>query len=284
MKKSSKLVYNKDCTKPILSIIIVTYNSKEDILNCIESIQNSTCMPYEIIIVDNDSSDGTQNYLREIEKQYHIRIIFNSRNLGFSVSTNQGIKASHGEYLVLLNPDTIVTKDWAWHLMLHFSEKTGAVGPVSNYVAGIQKVEFYLKENVKSVNIEQLADKIYMWNQNNSKETKLLIGFCLMLRRKIIDKIGMLDENLFLGSDDLEYSFRLRANGFNLLVATDTFIFHKGQASFDSEPSEKMKILTQQSQDELYTKLERDFSPKPVPSSIELWGIDWFKPSQLNNK
>ena len=122
IKKSPKLVYNKDCTKPILSIIIVTYNSKEDIFNCIDSIQKSTCMPYEIIIVDNDSSDGTQNYLREVEKQYHIRIIFNSRNLGFSVSTNQGIKASHGEYLVLLNPDTIVTKDWAWHLMLHFSE------------------------------------------------------------------------------------------------------------------------------------------------------------------
>ena len=63
---SSKLVFNKYYTKPILSIIIVTYNSQEDISNCIESIQKSTCMPYEIIIVDNNSSDGTQNYLREM--------------------------------------------------------------------------------------------------------------------------------------------------------------------------------------------------------------------------
>tara|TARA_Y100001934_G_C12152469_1_gene677976 strand:- start:161 stop:886 length:726 start_codon:yes stop_codon:yes gene_type:complete len=241
-------------------------------------------MPYEIIIVDNDSSDATKKYLKEIENNYHIKIIFNSRNLGFSASTNQGIKASHGEYIVLLNPDTIVTKDWAWNLMQHFDNDTGAVGPLSNYVAGLQKFEFYLRENVDSLNIDQLADKLYIWNQTNSVETKLLIGFCLMLRRKIIDKIGMLDENLFLGSDDLEYSFRLRANGFNLLVATDTFVFHKGQASFDSEPSEKMKNLTQQSQDSLYTKLERAFSPKPVPSSLELWGMDWFKPTQLQNK
>lgn len=283
-EKCIKLVYNKEYTNPILSIIIVTYNSQEDIHRCVESIQKSTSMPYEIIIVDNDSSDGTKKYLREIKNNYHIRIIFNSRNLGFSASTNQGIKESHGEYIVLLNPDTIVTKDWAWNLMQHFDNETGAVGPLSNYVAGMQKFEFYLKENVDSVNIDQLANNLYVWNQNNSVETKLLIGFCLMLRREIIDRIGMLDENLFLGSDDLEYSFRLRANGFKLLVAADTFVFHKGQSSFDSEPSEKMKNLTQQSQDALYSKLERAFSPKPVPSSLELWGMDWFKPTQLRDK
>ena len=113
-------------------------------------------------------------------------------------------------------------------------------------------------------------------------ETKLLIGFCLMLRREIIDRIGMLDENLFLGSDDLEYSLRLRANGYSLLVATDTFVYHKGQASFDSEPSKKMNDLTQQSQDALYTKLERTFRPDPVPTSLELWGMEWFRPTQLH--
>jgi len=241
-------------------------------------------MPYEIIVIDNNSNDGTRDYLsNEFSNISHIKTILNNENRGFSASTNLGIKASNGDYIVLLNPDTVVTRDWAWHLMLHFDAKTGAVGPVSNYVAGIQKVEFYLKENVNSVDIDQLAEKLYMWNKDNSKQTKLLIGFCLMLRREIIDKIGMLDENLFLGSDDLEYSFRLRANGFKLLVAADTFVFHKGQASFDSEPSEKMKNLTQQSQDALYSKLERAFSPKPVPTSLELWGMDWFKPTQLHN-
>ena len=280
-----KLVFNHNLMRPNLSIIIVTYNSSQDIEKCIQSILKYTCMPYEIIVVDNNSIDGTREYLsNDLPNISHIKTILNNENRGFSASTNLGIKVSKGDYIVLLNPDTIVTKDWAWHLMQHFDNDTGAVGPVSNYVAGIQKFELYLKENVKSVNIDQLADKLYVWNQNNSVETKLLIGFCLMLRREIIDRIGMLDENLFLGSDDLEYSFRLRANGFKLLVAADTFVFHKGQSSFDSEPSEKMKNLTQQSQDALYSKLERAFSPKPVPSSLELWGMDWFKPTQLQNQ
>jgi len=242
-------------------------------------------MPYQIIVVDNNSIDGTREYLsNDLSNMSQIKTILNNENRGFSASSNLGIKVSNGDYIVLLNPDTIVTKDWAWNLMQHFDNKTGAVGPLSNYVAGMQKFEFYLKENVDSVNIDQLAYNLYVWNQNNSVETKLLIGFCLMLRREIIDRIGMLDENLFLGSDDLEYSFRLRANGFKLLVAADTFVFHKGQSSFDSEPSEKMKNLTQQSQDALYSKLERAFSPKPVPSSLELWGMDWFKPTQLRDK
>ena len=281
--QGTQWIYNQDLCRPTLSIIIVTYNSIKDVAKCIASIQKSTIMPYEIIVVDNNSSDGTRDLLRQFENKSYIKAILNNENRGFSASTNLGITASNGDYIVLLNPDTIVTKDWAWRLMLHFDDKTGAVGPVTNYVAGIQKIEFHLKENVDGINIEKLADKLYSWNQNKSKETKLLIGFCLMLRREIIDRIGMLDENLFLGSDDLEYSLRLRANGYKLLAATDTFVYHKGQASFDSEPSQKMNKLTQQSQDALYAKLERTFSPQPVPTSLELWGMDWFKPTQLHN-
>jgi len=266
-----------------ISIIIVTYNSIADVEKCIASIQNSTNLSYELIVIDNNSNDGTRDLLRRLENKRHIKIILNNKNHGFSAASNQGIVASSGDYIVLLNPDTIVTRDWAMRMMLHFDEKTGAVGPVSNYVAGIQKIEFYLKENVNGINLVRLADKLYSWNKNKSVETKLLIGFCLMIRREIINKIGMLDENLFLGSDDLEYSLRLRANGYNLLVATDTFVYHKGQASFDTEPSEKMKRLTQESQDALYAKLKKTFSPNLVPSSLELWDVDWFKPTQMDN-
>lgn len=287
--QGTQWIYDADLCRPALSIIIVTYNSVKDVPKCIASIQKSTSMPYEIIIVDNNSTDGTREFLSELVNNKHINTILNDENHGFSASSNQGISASNGDYIVLLNPDTIVTKDWAWRLMLHFDDKTGAVGPVTNYVAGIQKLELYLIEKISSlqekigeINIENLADKLYSWNKNTSVETKLLIGFCLMLRREIIDKIGMLDENLFLGSDDLEYSLRLRANGYNLLVATDTFVYHKGQASFDSVQSKKVNDLTQQSQDALYAKLERTFRPDPVPTSLELWDMEWFRPTQLH--
>ena len=178
-----------------ISIIIVTYNSISDVEKCIASIQKYTNPPYELIVIDNNSNDGTRDFLSRLENKHQIKIILNKKNHGFSAASNQGIIASSGDFIVLLNPDTLVTKDWAIRMMLHYDDKTGAVGPVSNYVAGLQKIELYLKENVNGIDLKNLADKLFTWNKNKSVETKLLIGFCLMIRREIINKIGMLNFN-----------------------------------------------------------------------------------------
>ena len=273
---------NPTDNRPRVTIVIVTYNSLKDVGQCIESILKNTSVPYEIIAIDNCSVDGTKEFLTELRNKFILKAILNNTNRGFSAATNQGIVGAKGEYIILLNPDTIVTKNWVRHLMQHFDGGTGAVGPISNYVAGKQKIEFYLREWLNGeINIDKLSEYIYLWNEKEGVETKLLIGFCIMLRTAIIDKIGMLDEDLFLGSDDLEYSLRLRAQGYKLKVATDTFIYHKGQASFNTEPSKKMKRLTQESQDALFKKLEIIYGQGMVPSSLELWGMDWFMPTQL---
>jgi len=274
---SSNWEYHQELCKRTISIVIVTYNSLPDIGQCLSSIQAQTNLPHEIIVVDNNSNDGTKELLKELNG---CTVILNNENMGFSRATNEGIKKASGEYIVLLNPDTIVTADWAWHMMLHFKKRVGAVGPISNYVAGLQKMELYLRENLATkLPIEGLAQKYVEWNRGKSLESKLLIGFCLMIPRFVIEQIGMLDEDLFLGSDDLEYSHRLRTNGFKLMVATDTFIYHKGQASFKTEPSYKMKQLTQESQDTLFRKLEKYYGRGKVPSSQELWDMNWFKPT-----
>ena len=275
--ESKKMLPEKNDKK--VSIIVVTYNSVQDIQPCIQSIRSNTNVSHEIIIVDNNSTDGTRQHLKTLE---HATVILNDENNGFAYATNQGIKASTGEYVIFLNPDTLVTRDWAQRMMSHFKAGVGAVGPVSNYVAGLQKVEFYRKEPVTGeIDINKLAEKLYHWNKGKGVETKLLIGFCLMVKKDVIENIGMLDEDLFLGSDDLEYSWRLRNNGYSLVVATDTFIYHKGQSSFKSEPEQKMTQFTQESQDVLYAKLETHYGKGHVPSSSELWGMDWFKPSFL---
>ena len=275
--EGKKMLPEKNDNK--VSIIIVTYNSVQDIQPCIQSIRSNTSISHETIVVDNSSSDGTREYLKT---RKDINVILNNMNNGFSYATNQGIKASKGEYIVLLNPDTIVTKNWASRIISHFKEGVGAVGPVSNYVAGLQKFEFYRREPITGeMNIDTLAEKTYQWNKGKGVETKLLIGFCLMIKRDVMENVGMLNEDLFLGSDDLEYSWRLRNNGYSLVVATDTFIYHKGQSSFKSEPDQKMKQFTQESQDVLYAKLEAHYGKGLVPSSSELWGMDWFKPGAL---
>ncbi|MDY6953410.1 MAG: glycosyltransferase, partial [Thermodesulfobacteriota bacterium] len=259
------------------SIIIVTYNSLADIRKCVDSIVRHTSFPYEIIVVDNVSSDGTQDYLKTLKRA---KVILNATNNGFSRGCNQGIAQARGDYIVLLNPDTMVTQGWDGRLMAHFQESVGAVGPVSNYVAGLQKVELYSDEKPSGhIDIKGLQDSLYQRNRGRSVETKLLIGFCFMIKREVIEDVGMLDEDLFLGNDDLELSLRLRNKGHKLLVATDTFVYHKGQASFQSEPSEKTKRLVQESTDALYRKLQDQYGRDQVPSPQTLWGIDWFKPS-----
>lgn len=278
---------NNNFTHESASIVILTYNSSKTIINCLNSVNNSVRKKDEVIIVDNDSEDDTKKLVEEfITKKKQFRFIQNDENIGFSAGTNVGIKESKNPIVILLNPDTIVSHNWLNNLTAHFnSPDIGAVGPVSNYVAGLQKMELYSKENFAgNPSVDQVA-KIYEENnKGKSIETKLLIGFCLSIRKNVLDKIGYLDENLFLGNDDLELSWRLRENGYKLKVATDTFIFHEGQQSFNTKPNEVTQRLVKESTDALYNKLVEYYNPNSVPSSLELWDMDWFKPSADLNK
>jgi GT2 family glycosyltransferase len=274
----TKWDYHENLCKKTVSIIIVTYNSLNDIKRCLSSIQAETNLPYEVIIIDNNSADGTKDCLKGL-KGFHV--IINDENMGFAKACNQGILAANGEYIVLLNPDTEVTTDWAWKMMLHFRSGVGAVGPVSNYVAGLQKYELYMKSDLGKMDNNEVSKRFYEWNKNRSIETKLLIGFCMMIKRSVMDDIGLLDEDFFLGIEDLEYSWRLRQSGLKLIVATDVFIFHHGQKSFSTVLPEKNRRITQKCQDKLYSKLESFYGKGNVPSSQELWSMDWFRPSQI---
>ncbi|MDL1970809.1 MAG: glycosyltransferase [Candidatus Desulfofervidaceae bacterium] len=271
-----------------LSIIIVTYNSLNDLPSCLKSILLFTSLEhYEIIIIDNNSVDGTKQFLKSFQENqkkasFLIKLIFNEENLGFSKACNQGIKEARGKYIVLLNPDTIVTPDWDKRMIAHFADGVGAVGPVSNYVAGLQNLSVYLQDLppiMDSTAINQISEKMFKQYRGKSIETKLLIGFCLMTRKEILDKLGMLDENLFLGNDDLELSWRLRLNGYKLVVAPDVFVYHKGQASFKTKPSHETEKLVQESTDKLAEKLIKHYGFGNVPLPEELWGINWFRPS-----
>ncbi|MCD6262480.1 MAG: glycosyltransferase, partial [Deltaproteobacteria bacterium] len=121
-----KWVYHEELFKPVLSIVIVTCNSLGYIENCLDSIRTQITIPYEVIIIDNNSSDGTRDFLKGLE---NVKVILNNENKGFSKATNQGIKLVRGEYVVFLNPDTAVTWDICMvRDVLHFNEGVGAVG------------------------------------------------------------------------------------------------------------------------------------------------------------
>lgn len=259
--------------QPLVSIVIVTFNSASTIRTCLNSALGHNQVQSEIIVVDNNSSDKTVSILNEFKGR--IRTISNKKNYGFSFACNLGISNSSGEYVVLLNPDCVVTNGWLDNLIYHFTEDVGAVGPISNYAAGIQNMYLHIEKSLEgNIPVQNLSLRIFNCNRGKSIETKLLIGFCLMISKKAVEKVGLLDENLFLGNDDLDYSLRLREAGFKLLVAADTLIYHKGHISFDTLSSNEKQQMEQLSLDRFYDKLENKYGSGKVPSPTLLWGID----------
>ncbi len=267
-------------SRPSVSIVVVTYNSAATIRACLDSVLKESRPATDLIVIDNASIDETQAILNTTYRD-RAAVILNADNVGFSAACNQGIRASSGEYVVLLNPDTVVTHGWLERLISHIGPDVGAVGPVSDYAADEQNIDRHLPEGApRRMGLGEVSDLLARVNSGKGAETKLLIGFCLMVPRKVFDDVGLLDEELFLGNDDLDLSWRLRLKGYKLLVATDTFVHHEGQVSFKSEAETKTSRLVQESTDRLYAKLEAHYGVGHVPSPLELWGITWFKPTK----
>lgn len=254
------------------SIVIVTRNSAGFLPACLESIvKYSPRSDYEVIIVDNASTDGSVSIFNTLEGD--VAIIMNEFNSGFARASNQGIRAARGDYIVLLNPDTSVTPDWLEKMSGHFKRpEVGAVGPLSNFVAGLQKFNLYLTDG-SALTAEKINEALTRDYSGKSVESSLLIGFCLMIPRRVIDEIGTLDDDLILGNEDLEYSERLRENGFELLITLDTFIYHEGQHSFSqgSDAERWVNFSARMLEGKLRRKMQT-VDPRKI------WGMDWFQP------
>lgn len=265
------------------AVIIVTYNSAATLAACLASVLAARQAGDELIVIDNASRDATPTILTALAASLpsdQFTVILNSTNKGFSVATNQGIKASHAPLVALLNPDTVVSSGWLQRLTVHLQpDHVAAVGPISNFAAGRQSVACHWKGALpEQVGVQEAAEYLYVSNKGLSESVPLLIGFCMLVRRNVLDRLGGLDERLFLGNDDLELSWRLRLYGYELKIACDCFVYHEGQHSFSSDPETVTGRLVAESSDALYKILQDSYGVGRVPSPTELWGIDWFNP------
>lgn len=223
------------------SIIILTYNQLEYTKICIESIRKFTNPDsYEIIIIDNNSTDGTINWLKT---QEDVTVIYNNENLGFPKGCNQGIKIAKGDNILLLNNDTIVTPNWLSNMnkALWSSKEIGAVGTVSNYCSYNQEI------HANYNNIEEMLEFAYNFNKSNTSlwyYRNKLIGYCLMIKKEVLDKVGLLDEIFTPGNfEDDDISFRMLLSGYKLFLCKDTFIHHFGSISFKSSNNSYHELL-----------------------------------------
>ena len=223
--------------KPVklTSIIILCFNQLEYTKKCLQSIVKYTSVPYELILVDNGSTDGTQAFLKEYSKKHTAcTVILNESNRGFAGGNNQGIAAAKGDYILLLNNDVIVTRDWLKRLFAHIESDAniGMAGPVSNSVSGPQQVEHV----TYGQNMKKMQNFARNYSKNNVGRIQVilrLVGFCLLIKRKVLDIIGGLDENYGNGNyEDDDLCLRARIVGFRNIIAHDVFIHHYGSMTF----------------------------------------------------
>jgi len=256
------------------SIVMVTYNSGLDLTDCLRTLYDfgNTGEPVELVVVDNASTDRTRDVLRMLlEQSPGVTVILNDANVGFARAVNQGIRASSGRWVVLLNPDTRLTPDWLAGLRAHAGPGVGAVGPVSNAAIGDQEIRRYLPGWDGQADDATAALLRERW-AGRSVETKSLMFFCTLLPRAVIEAVGPLDEDFFLNQEDLEYCLRLRLAGHRLVVAPDVFVYHLGGGSKLSLAAPAQLQLQVQSMQVLYRKLEERFGKGRVPPLEELWG------------
>ncbi len=275
---------------PDLSIIIVTWNSAADLGPCVESVRAHTRNSFELIVIDNASTDDTRaqiDRLRVVEVDHpgaepagRLRVVRNAGNVGYAPAMNQGLAMARGEYIVQLNPDTVVSPRWDERLVAELKPGVGAVGPVSDHAAGLQFFGRFLHSE-RGVTSPEAVVAAGGFPAEPALDTLLLMGFCLMTSRAVLEAHGPLDPGLTMGGDDLEYSLRLRRAGLTLRVVPSVFVHHKGQASFAAHPAEAVERYRQESVDRVYDRLKSWYGADAVPSPMELWGINWFRPTEL---
>jgi glycosyltransferase involved in cell wall biosynthesis len=250
----------------LTSIIVPCWNQREFTRMCIQGLFRHTRPPWELIVIDNGSTDGTGEYLAGVQDASAVLVISirNPQNLGFPAAVNQGLKAASGDFLVLLNNDAVVTDGWLDQLVALTQaspsppvgeggrrpdggasptphpdplpqggrEATiGLAGPMSNYAAPPQSVG-----DVPYRDLDEMHDFAGSWRERHRGKwftADKLSGFCLLMTRAVYDAIGGLDERFGLGFfDDDDLAVRARRAGFELAVAKDLFVHHFGSQTF----------------------------------------------------
>jgi GT2 family glycosyltransferase/tetratricopeptide (TPR) repeat protein len=232
----------------LVSIIILCCNELAYTRLCLESVFRHTRAPYELIVVDNGSTDDTPGYLEELrqpqgrsisgqnaekvgsqEGPERVVVIRNEMNVGFAAGCNKALARARGRYLLFLNNDTVVSDGWLSRLVgcvLHAWPRVGMVGPVSNYAPPPQHVAVDYHD---LAGLDPFAARHGHEFAGQAVAVERLTGFCLLVRREVIECVGGFDEDYGLGFfEDDDLCVRAREAGFGLLVAQDVFIHHFG--------------------------------------------------------
>jgi len=236
-------------------IIIPVWNLKDYTEQAVESIIKNTDYPYRLIIIDNGSEKETKEYLESLKNDKRLPgyiLIRNEENQGYTIATNQGMEISDAPYVCLHNNDTIVCKGWLREMVnvAESSKEIGIVNPNSNNL-GARKPWW--------MGLDNFAEKLMKEYKGQYIEMATAIGFSYLIKREVINKIGILKVGYGLGNfEDTEYCIRAFRNGYKPVFARAAYVWHAENASFDLvEEYEEMFKKNQEMFYELFGKPQR---------------------------
>lgn len=229
-----------------LSVVIVNYNVKEELTFCLSSVQQALQdIEGEVFVVDNHSADGSCDVIKTLFPW--VTLIENAENLGFARANNIAIKKSCGEYVLLLNPDTVVEQD-TFSKMLAFMDEHDNCGGLGVKMLDAQGT--FLPESKRGIPTPWVAfcklfglyklfpksekcNRYYLSNipQDLVAEVEILAGACMLLRKSVLDEVGLLDETYFLYGEDVDISYRILQAGYKNYYFPETSIIHLKGAS-----------------------------------------------------
>lgn len=231
-----------------LSIVLVGWNNKAYLDPCLASLYESGLKcTFDVIVVDNGSTDGSQEMLRE--KYPQVGIIQNDSNVGLGKASNQGIEATNGRYILLLNNDTIVNGP-SFDAMVDFLEKNpkaGGVGgklmnPDGTIQAGYNSFSTLLEEFLVATRIGEYFRPGYpaVMDADGIKSVDWVGSACLMVRRAALDDVGLLDEGYFIYGDETDLQYRLKKAGWEIYFLPNVTTIHYGGRSMNRWSRRKM--------------------------------------------
>jgi len=211
---------------PLVSVIVLNYNAGELLLNCINSLKKSKYTNLEILVVDNISSDSSQTKCKE--KFPDIKLIQNKENFGYCGGNNIGIREAKGEFIIILNPDTIVESNCIEELI--FAHNKFGDGLYQPKILSLNE-ENIIQSTGNMLHIFGFGfarDKGNKISDKNEEIEKIgyASGTCLFTSRKVLEKVGLLDEFLFLYHDDLDLGWRAAQIGISSFYVPKSKIFH----------------------------------------------------------
>lgn len=268
-----------------IDIIIPIYNAYEDLQTCAASVFACTDLEKHRLILVNDASPDPRirAYLNTLREKNHVLIIENETNLGFSGSINHGIEVSGDRDVILLNSDTIVTKNWVEKIIrcAYSDAAIATVTPLSNN-ATLCSVPEFLQENgmPEGYTIEMYAQLIETVSLRSYPTIPVANGFCMYVKREVFEKIGVFDMATFgrgYGEEN-DFCYRAEQVGYQHVMCDDTYIYHSGTSSFISEEKRRYIEAHEKILNERYSKQNRavaihcrDNPNERIQENIKLW-------------